>query len=74
MKIINKLSPYTKGYTCWDDCKMSGCPGHKATFEYFNVSDTFKISFRDGEKGIKVHYFDMVEMSLIKDFISRLEE
>lgn len=34
-------------YTCWNDCRMSGCPGHTATLEYQSVSDA--IHFNDGK-------------------------
>jgi len=28
-------------YTCFNDCVVSGCPGHKGTLEYQSCSDTY---------------------------------
>lgn len=42
----------THQYRCWNDCVMSGCPGHTATLEYQSVSDA--LHFEDG-KGQHLH-------------------
>ena len=69
--VINKIAPYKRKYECPEDCRMGKCPGHEATFEYYSVSKTFKITFWDGKS---IHHFDSVELGMIKDFISMLEE
>lgn len=39
-------------YNCWNDCLMSGCPGHTATLEVQSTSEAF--TFKDG-KGQTFH-------------------
>ena len=69
--IRNKPSAYKQKYRCPEDCRIEGCPQHEATFEYYSVSDTFKITFLDGRREI---YLDWQELSLIKQFIGVMEE
>lgn len=40
-------SKLERKYHCWNDCLMSGCPGHTATLEFQSVSDAFH--FNDGK-------------------------
>ena len=69
--VWNKITPYKQKYRCYEDCVMSGCPQHEATFAYHSVSDTFEITFMDGRK----HFcFDGAELDMIKQFINILEE
>lgn len=35
-------------YRCWNDCEMSGCPGHTATLQFQSVSNAFH--FNDGKE------------------------
>ena len=64
---VNKLSLYTVRYRCYDDCEMSGCPTHEATFEYGSASNTFCITFA-GERTC----YDSTQFRLIQDFIESL--
>ena len=65
---VNKLAPWKRDYQCYDDCKMSGCPGHKAEFTYHSVTGSFTLDFGDGVS-ITI---DMTQMELIKDYIDDL--
>lgn len=66
--IVNKLAPWKKDYRCYDDCKMSGCPGHKATFTYYSATGGFNLDFGDGVD-ITI---DTTQMELIKEYIDAL--
>lgn len=54
-------------YHCWDDCQMSGCPGHVATLEFQSVSDYFM--FKDGKGGeIGMHPVELEALlSMVKE-------
>jgi hypothetical protein len=71
--IENDLAPFRIKYRCYDDCRMSGCPGHEAEFAYRSVSETFTITWRLGEAGEHITSFDAVEFALIEDFMKRLK-
>jgi hypothetical protein len=66
---LNKLAPYKLEYKCTDDCKMSGCPSHIATFTIFHATDTFHIDFGDGSE----IYLDGVKFAMLLDFTKRFE-
>lgn len=65
---LNKLSPYSKTYSCDEDCQQQGCLGHVAKFEYHHVTDTYTINLGDGQK---IH-LDNSQFSLILDFARKL--
>lgn len=35
-------------YHCVNDCRQSGCPGHRLTLQYHNTSDTVSVT-QDGQ-------------------------
>lgn len=57
-------------YHCWDDCQMSGCPGHTAVLEFQSVTDWF--GFKDGKGGELS--FHPVEMEVLLDMLKELAE
>jgi len=65
---LNKLAPYTEDYTCDQDCKASGCPGHTATFTINHAMDTFTIDWGDGD----TTHLDGTQMGLLLDFVERM--
>lgn len=66
----NKLFPVKYEYTHYEDCVISGCPGHTAEFQYYSTSDTYKLDFGDGE----CIFIDQTQINLIDDFIKKLKE
>ena len=36
-------------YRCNDDCRMEGCPSHKATLEFQSVSDCYHFNINGQE-------------------------
>jgi|TARA_Y100000034_G_scaffold135014_1_gene205323 hypothetical protein len=67
MGAVNKLTDYEIRYSCFDDCKSSGCPTHVAKFHYGSASETFCVEF--GKRSV---CFNSTEFRLIQDFIERL--
>ncbi len=59
---------YEEHYTCWNDCEMSGCPGHTASIEYQSVSDALK--FDDG-KG-QTFYIQTPELEAFAKMLRKL--
>lgn len=64
---LNKLSPYKLEYTCDDDCKQWGCPGHIAEFKLWHVTDTFEIKFDHQTINL-----DGTQFAMLLDFAKRL--
>lgn len=52
-----------------DDCRIQGCPSHKARLSYYSVTDTFHLDFGDGQK----LSLDSTQMDIINDWIQRLK-
>ena len=36
-------------YSCWDDCRMQGCPTHTARLEFQSASNSFRFNL-DGKE------------------------
>ena len=69
----NDLAPYSIKYKCDQDCSFGGCPGHTARFVNNSTSDIFSIHWRVGEEGEYTTSFDLVQFSLVEDFMQRLK-
>ena len=54
-------------YSCFNDCKMGGCPGHKGTLEFQSVSNAYHFNM-DG----KDYYFEEGELQAMIDLIRKL--
>lgn len=44
----NKLAPFKIKWHCYEDCRMSGCPGHTMEVSLNSVVDIIHIDFGDG--------------------------
>lgn len=58
-----------KEYRCYDDCKMEGCPSHKATLTFQSVSNHY--TFDDGRG--TVHYFNQGALQAFIDLLKELD-
>ena len=55
-------------YTCYNDCKQSGCPGHEMEVTYHTVSDGIGVKF-DG----KEYHFDPRTLDVFLDLLRSLD-
>jgi hypothetical protein len=61
--IPSKLCGCEYTYTHSDDCKIFGCPSHKARLSYNSTSDIFHLDFGDGTD----FYLDVTQMNIVND-------
>ena len=54
-------------YSCSDDCKMSGCPTHKATLNYQSVSDAYHFNANGRD-----YYFERGQLQAFIDLLKAL--
>lgn len=67
--VPNKLATKFVDYHCSNDCKVSGCPGHRAIFDYQSTSDIFAIHFGDSQS----LYLDMNKMEQLVEWVNQLQ-
>lgn len=65
--VADKLSGEEYSYHHSDDCRIEGCPGHKAQIKYNSVSDIIRIDLGDGT----VFYLDSTQADIIWDWFNR---
>ena len=54
-------------YHCYNDCKMSGCPSHKATLKFQSCSNAYHFNL-NGED----YYFEQGKLQALIDLIKAL--
>jgi len=69
MFVPNKLVDIAHHYQHSEDCKMSGCPGHIATFKYQSTVDIFSVDFGDGKEIV----MDMTQAELLVNWFNKLQ-
>lgn len=58
-------------YSCFNDCRMEGCPKYEATLEFQTVSNAY--TFDDG-KGRDKMYFAEDEVEVLISLLKKLSE
>lgn len=59
----------THQYRCYNDCEMSGCPGHTATLELQTTSDAY--TFDDGISN--TYHFNPAILNVLYTLVREVE-